>query len=161
MTAITAGDLRYQILEMTKETSSRIELRFFGALLSELATWNGYQVLIAAWPPHGQPRMFSFGAPAMRQFRVDLQKPVGPYRTDLVLSREGVEIHVETDGHQFHEKTKEQARHDKKRDRFYVAQGLPVLRFTGSEVFESPENCVAEVLQVLEAKTREAAHDPV
>lgn len=154
MTRITAGDLRYQVLELTRETRSHIELGLFGALLMQLGERHNAEVVIAAWPPHGQPRMFTFGGANLDQYRIDLQKPVGPYRTDMVVSRQGVEIHVETDGHEFHEKTKEQARHDKKRDRFYVAQGLPVLRFTGSEVHENPALCAHETLAVLEAKCR-------
>jgi very-short-patch-repair endonuclease len=87
---------------------------------------------------------------------------VGPYRADFHLTmrdyvcyepvsmwKEYRRVVVELDGHEFHEKTKGQAAHDRKRDRFFVAQGLPVLRFTGSEIVKSPSNCAREVLEFL------------
>lgn len=54
---------------------------------------------------------------------------------------------VEVDGHDFHEKTKEQARYDKSRDRFMTATEARVFRFTGSEVYRDAEACVLEVLE--------------
>ena len=55
-------------------------------------------------------------------------------------------VGIEIDGHQWHEKTKEQARRDKERERFLVAAGWKILRFTGSEVFNDTDKCVCEVL---------------
>jgi hypothetical protein len=55
-----------------------------------------------------------------------------------------VEIVIECDGHDFHEKTKEQARKDRSRDRSLQDIGYFVLRFTGSEIFEDAEKCVTE-----------------
>lgn len=52
---------------------------------------------------------------------------------------------IEIDGHDFHEKTKEQARRDKERERFLVGNGWKILRFTGSEVFNDAASCVSEV----------------
>lgn len=46
-----------------------------------------------------------------------------------------VVLAIECDGHDFHEKTKEQARRDKSRDRLLMANGIHTIRFTGSEVF--------------------------
>lgn len=48
------------------------------------------------------------------------------------------EFVVELDGHDFHERTKEQASRDKKRDRDLAAIGLPVIRFTGSDIYKDP-----------------------
>ncbi|WP_431858685.1 endonuclease domain-containing protein [Azospirillum sp.] len=56
---------------------------------------------------------------------------------------------VECDGHDFHEKTKEQAKRDKRRDRDLQKQGYSVLRFTGSEIFIDPEGCVREIFEHL------------
>jgi hypothetical protein len=54
---------------------------------------------------------------------------------------------IEIDGHEWHERTKEQARRDKERERFLVAKGWKILRFTGSEVFKKPGECVTEVVE--------------
>lgn len=74
---------------------------------------------------------------------------VGAYKPDLVFlfptDRDIAKLVVELDGHDFHEKTKEQAAHDKKRDRWLQLKGYAVLRFTGSEVFAEPVACASAV----------------
>jgi very-short-patch-repair endonuclease len=54
---------------------------------------------------------------------------------------------VEVDGHDFHEKTKEQARRDKSRDRFMAATEARVFHFTGSEVYRDAQACAVEVFE--------------
>lgn len=63
-------------------------------------------------------------------------------------------IYIECDGHDFHEKTKKQAAHDKKRDRLFVSKGLTFLRFTGSEIHASAVTCATEALGVLAERHR-------
>ena len=70
------------------------------------------------------------------------QVKVGKYTVDFVLcmlESGTTKIAVELDGHDFHEKTKEQAAHDKAKDRFLQAKGYHVARFTGAEVFRDPD----------------------
>lgn len=77
------------------------------------------------------------------------QAEVCGYRADfLVWFRHGHATGgfiVECDGHEFHERTKDQAAHDRKRDRALLAEGFPVMRFTGSEVFRDPIGCAREI----------------
>jgi len=54
-------------------------------------------------------------------------------------------IIMEVDGHDFHEKTKEQAIQDKSRDRFITKKGYPIFRFTGSEIFNQPHQIAKEI----------------
>jgi very-short-patch-repair endonuclease len=54
---------------------------------------------------------------------------------------------VECDGHQFHEKTKEQVSRDKKRDRDLQTAGYKVFRFSGSEISNDPIACAYDVLR--------------
>ena len=78
-----------------------------------------------------------------------------PYRLDFAfwgVGRPG--FAVELDGHDFHERTKEQARRDKRRDRDLVVLGWRVLRFTGSEVYKDPRRCLIDVLQAIGAVYR-------
>jgi len=56
---------------------------------------------------------------------------------------------IECDGHDFHERSKEQARKDKKRDRFLQSLGIPVFRFSGSEIWNNVFKCAQEVLEAL------------
>jgi very-short-patch-repair endonuclease len=85
------------------------------------------------------------------------QVRVGEYRADILIHdvtmplelREPQWIIVECDGHEYHERTKEQARRDKKRDRFFTAKGFKVLRFTGSEIWADPDSCAEEIAENL------------
>jgi very-short-patch-repair endonuclease len=77
------------------------------------------------------------------------------YRVDILI--EDIEdpyfptVVIECDGHDFHEKTKEQVRKDKQRDRDLQIQGYRVIRFTGSEIFKNAHGCAKEVISFLEA----------
>jgi very-short-patch-repair endonuclease len=57
---------------------------------------------------------------------------------------------IECDGHEFHEKTKEQAARDKARDRHLTLKHIPVMRFTGSEIWRDPDKCRWEALDYFE-----------
>jgi hypothetical protein len=64
-----------------------------------------------------------------------------PGGTDGPIVRLGVEL----DGHDFHERTKEQASRDKRRDRILTAKGWTMLRFTGSDVYRDPAAVLEEI----------------
>lgn len=58
---------------------------------------------------------------------------------------------VEIDGHEWHEKTKEQAKADRGKDRVYLKNGFIPVRFTGSEVYHDAKKCVDELFEILYA----------
>lgn len=82
------------------------------------------------------------------------QYPIGPYKVDfLVIFKVGpsfLSFVVECDGHNFHEKTKQQASHDKKRDRFLQSQGFRVFRYTGSEIFPGNPEILQDINEMTE-----------
>ena len=88
-------------------------------------------------------RTFIFGEPHIFPGPSDdvwLQAMVADYRVDFLI--DSVSVHgersivvVECDGHDFHERTKEQAQRDRRRDRLMLGLGIKVLRFTGSEIY--------------------------
>lgn len=85
---------------------------------------------------------------------VQQQKQIGPYRADFLLSMVYKEeqiamLVVECDGHDFHERTKEQAARDRKRDRWFTQHSLSFLRFTGSEIHRNPFQCTDEIGEAL------------
>jgi len=86
---------------------------------------------------------------------VESQKEIDNYRADIFLTYTdqqfggSVTMVVECDGHEFHEKTKEQAAKDKSRDRALQSLGHLVFRFTGSEVWASPGDCATEVTSAM------------
>jgi len=82
------------------------------------------------------------------------QYQIEQYRVDFLVGYKGAGglsegfIAVECDGHDFHEKTKEQAKRDKARDRFLSTRVAKVLRFTGSEIYADPVKCCNEVFDL-------------
>jgi very-short-patch-repair endonuclease len=62
---------------------------------------------------------------------------------------DGRQIAIELDGHDFHERTKEQAAQDRARERTIVRHGYIIQRFTGSEVYRNPRKCVEEVIELI------------
>ncbi|PWC69130.1 hypothetical protein TSH7_01415 [Azospirillum sp. TSH7] len=83
-----------------------------------------------------------------------IQAPIGKFRADFLFTciAQGHvrRLAVECDGHDFHERTKQQAQRDRARDRFMVAEGITVIRFTGSELYRDPMSCGEQLQGVLE-----------
>jgi len=69
---------------------------------------------------------------------------IGIYRVDFVADDNVV---IEIDGHDYH-KTKEQRESDYKRERYLMRKGFTVIRFTGTEVYLSPNECALEALRI-------------
>lgn len=91
----------------------------------------------------------AFEVPALR---MKPQEAVGAYRADFMYRFPGADgkearLVVEVDGHDFHERTKEQAAKDKARDRWMTGAGYHVMRFTGSEVWANPIGCGEQVTE--------------
>ncbi len=128
---------------------SPIEARMLAALLWLEIDWAGFPLIDG----FGEfDKSSPFDPSEGLSYYITLQAPVADYRVDLMLwfacgkVRGGVAI--ECDGHDFHEKTKEQAARDKKRDREILAAGYPVMRFTGSEIFRDAVACAEQVRDV-------------
>lgn len=94
------------------------------------------------------------------------QAQVARYRVDFLLTLSGAsagfvgdpdnhsrqserQLIVECDGHAYHERSKEQAQHDRERDRAVQALGIPVFRFTGSEIWADVFGCAYESVRTL------------
>ena len=104
---------------------------------------------------------------------IEPQAKLGEYRVDFLLSyQEGIPDHdnpsklkdgtlipgvkevtvhliVECDGHDYHDRTKEQASKDRERDRELKKLGYEVFRYTGSDIWKNPMLCASEAIQVL------------
>jgi len=86
------------------------------------------------------------------------QQPIetadGKFTVDFLVShtdpaRQDFRVVIELDGHDFHDRTKDQAARDKRRDRAILRAGHVVMRFTGSEVYRNAQRCVAEVAEYI------------
>jgi hypothetical protein len=71
------------------------------------------------------------------------------YRLDLLLIGHrcgpSIIIDIECDGHEWHERTKQQASADRARDRHLLSVGIQTVRFTGSDIFHRADECASEV----------------
>lgn len=79
------------------------------------------------------------------------QEKIGKYRVDFVCyfwMFNEVKYIIECDGHNFHEKTKEQVVYDKQRERFLVSEGYKVLRYSGSEILNNFEQIKEELINL-------------
>lgn len=66
---------------------------------------------------------------------------------------------IECDGHEFHEKTKEQVKRDNERQYNLKMAGYDVLRFSGSEIFNTPYACAKKTLNYIRKMLKENKDD--
>lgn len=131
----------------SKVTQSPIEDMLAGALVWIQKDWGGM-------PSHCYLELDEVEPVSKIDFWIKPQAKIGSYHADFLMwfSFERVKfgVAIECDGHAFHERTKEQASRDKKRDREILKAGFPVVRFTGSDVFKSPQECEEQVAELLD-----------
>jgi very-short-patch-repair endonuclease len=80
------------------------------------------------------------------------------YIVDFLIEQDSVEdidykLVVECDGYEYHS-TKEQIQKDNDRDIALKTAGYDVVRFTGSQIFNTPMQCAAKVLNLLETMAK-------
>lgn len=94
--------------------------------------------------PSDRRMIMIFPQAEVNEFRVDFLVAGGyvPEAGGII----STSVVVECDGHEFHERTKEQAAKDRARDRKLQRYGWDVLRFTGSEIWADPSKCATEIL---------------
>ena len=64
------------------------------------------------------------------------------------------EVIVECDGHNFHEKTKAQVKKRNDRDYDLKMSGYDVIHFSGSEIYNNPDECVKKVVEYLKKNAK-------
>lgn len=82
------------------------------------------------------------------RFRIDfiVYKDVHPGSYGSQISTPWPKIAIELDGHDFHERTKEQVIYRNRRDRALQTAGWSVLHVSGSELYRDPITAVGDVL---------------
>lgn len=123
-----------------------------------------------------QSNIFPAKVPEHEVLAIQPQAEIGQYRVDFLLHyrilRPVVEdgkiikdaepykrMVVECDGHDYHEKTKQQARRDKERDRLMQSMGISVFRFAGSELWEDVFGCATQAIVALTQAAERAAKE--
>lgn len=112
--------------------------------------------LIAFWLVGTDSGGVIFGEPPGKMddwFFILEQASIDKYRADFVIGLveypNAQRVVVECDGHDYHERTKEQASHDRRRDRHMQSAGYKVFRFTGSDLHRNAIECAEEVVKEL------------
>ncbi len=133
------------------EIESPIEQLLCGSLLSE-SLLQCHGVLL-----QGNNDGIFLGNDGPDKIIICLQYHIDKYRVDFYIEycdlylKTTKGLIVECDGHEFHEKNKEQTAKDKKRDRT-LQHKCPVFRFTGSEIYKAPYDCVAQIFNYLDER---------
>lgn len=154
MSAFIEPDVVQLHAESERSTDSPIEATLLTALTFVLRYYKqGYFIA----PRGGADRA---GDESVK-FVIRPQTQIDAYRVDFLVTANppetSVRVVVECDGHNFHERTKEQAARDRSRDRDLQAQGYRVLRFTGSEIYRDAFHCAGEIIEALLNGRREMA----
>lgn len=88
---------------------------------------------------------------------IEPQAKIENYRADFLLTYKSSfpgyekdrQLIIECDGHDFHDKTKQQASRDKERDREMKKLGYEVFRFTGSDIWNDVYSCAKEAIDMV------------
>lgn len=155
------------------EGDSEIERLFHAALIARVKFgWSFFEKALTAPSADDAERgRTDLKEKFQSRLIVERQSVIGEFRVDFLISawtdgRVGGGIDgpsvgqprwrklvVECDGHQFHERTKEQAAKDRSRDRKLTSLGFDVFRFTGSELWCDPWGCASQVYDWAERGT--------
>lgn len=133
--------------EIVKNMESEIE-RAFAVAFAMTMRIDGNKYALSKTPPAGCG-YFLIPQDEIGQYRVDFMFGYSHAEDALVPPRSCVV--VECDGHDWHERTKDQAARDKKRDRYLQTQVGAVIHFTGSEIFRNAQVCLIDALKALNA----------
>lgn len=71
------------------------------------------------------------------------------------LKNSNFKLIIECDGHDFHEKTKEQVKKDNERQLDLKMAGYDVLRFSGTQIYNEPLNCAKNTYDYIIKKIQE------
>ena len=74
------------------------------------------------------------------------QHPCEQYKADFLVSCGDKKVIVECDSQAFHDRTEQERRYEKMRERIFVKSGYTVMHFTGKEILENPFFVASEVL---------------
>lgn len=80
-----------------------------------------------------------------KKYRVDFAITVHYWDCDKVFV-------IECDGHEFHQKTKEQVKRDNERTRNLILCGYTVIRFSGTEIFHNSWKCAQEIKKIIQER---------
>lgn len=78
--------------------------------------------------------------------KIVYQYKIGKYRVDFFISNKKSVV-VECDSQQFHERTEEERRYEKARDRFLQKKGYKIFHYTGADIKSNYKKIVREIIR--------------
>ena len=144
-------DLERRLDWFKKRVAKDFEREFTGAVDTHKVTSPVEQIFLMQWNYERRNRGHTYLLQPQNEVAVDGTV----YAIDFVVTHpdHSLRLAVELDGHEFHEKTKQQVAKDKKRERMITSKGYRILRFSGYEVVKSPLAVVDEVLRCADSFT--------
>lgn len=80
------------------------------------------------------------------------------YILDFAYIKPDFKLAIECDGHEFHEKTKEQVTYGNERDYLLQMEGFSILHFSGSQINNDPFECATTVHRFIHSKEKGEDH---
>jgi very-short-patch-repair endonuclease len=152
-----AVDWSIEIWAREASLESPIERLLLAALQGQVAlgTWCGMQAVVLSPRCRAVASDVLTARPGFRPLIIEPQKEVCGCRVDFLITTcrstwddaliGEAKLVVECDGHDFHERTEEQARRDRSRDREFQSAGYTVFRFTGAEIWKNAWACAYQI----------------
>lgn len=156
-----------ELSELSSYCESPIEVRLAEAIAATFADFETANIRISVAEPREYASLWPLpdGMPAciIPQAQIDMGDTC--YRVDFLLICGPRPIFrrlfaIECDGHEWHEKSKDQVARDKHRERRLLAeQGIATVRFAGSEIFADAQACAEFIRSLAHGATGDALHD--
>lgn len=160
---LQAESMPAQFATLGLSGGSELEIRFAKALVYVLTDPTEYgppNYVNLLMPRLSLPSMASF--PPIKCTRVEgavnvmPECEMGAYRADFGVMAKAygkgnaiIKASLECDGHDWHERTKEQVSYGRKRDRQLNTLGIEVLHYPGSDVNRDARQCARDAINVL------------
>lgn len=146
-----SNDYEYELIQSVVDCESPMEQLMSIAMLEVgVENINSFNPFIDVVVIEKQSQIVIEG----KTYYADFMLPVSYYKK----TKNGFEIDftkefiVEVDGHEFHQKTKEQVEHDNERERALQKAGYEVIRFSGTEVYHKAYRCACDVKRIIMSK---------
>jgi hypothetical protein len=139
-----------EVIDVWADEAVRTESPLEAAFVVNFCAASAYLLMIGhhRYALRARPQVW-VETPSGGRYRLDFAlEPLDEWLRDALVAN-GLELKIgaELDGHDFHERTREQVIERNQRDRELAAMGWRVLHFSGSELHQNPMAVAIEVLE--------------
>lgn len=137
------------------------EIFFAATLLTETPPWYKGDMLTVPQPETGLTPIESILEMAFQTYEMKVNKDYYVLKSQQSIYTKGkhyivdfyvpkANLIVECDGHDFHQKTKQQVANDNEREFDLKMAGYNIIRFSGSQIYNRPFECAKELYDYIE-----------